>query len=78
MARERFTVNPNGDKGWTVKKGGAVIANTATQEDGIDRAVTAAKKVENGGGKAQVLIKNREGKVRDERTYGDDPNPPKG
>ncbi|WP_311274418.1 DUF2188 domain-containing protein [Methylobacterium sp. WCS2018Hpa-22] len=78
MARERITVNPNKGKGWTVKQGGEVIANPKTQQAGIDKAVREAKKIEKDGGKAQVLIKNREGQVRDERTYGDDPNPPKG
>lgn len=78
MARKRFTVDPNGDKGWKVQSDGKTIKTAKTQVAAIDFAVKTARREHRGGGLAQVLIKNRKGRIRDERTYGADPRGSKG
>jgi hypothetical protein len=51
------------------------IRHSATKEPLVDAAPGIARAV---GGPAQLRIKREDGTIQDERTYGQDPYPPKG
>lgn len=61
---------------WQVKKTGnsSAIKNYDTKQPAIDYAVSLASANQ----PSQLFIKNKDGTIADERTYGDDPYPPKG
>jgi hypothetical protein len=70
MARNRLFVAPS-DDGWKVKREGAERASavTRTQTEAIKEATRLAR----GDKPAQVVIKRPNGEIREERTYGQDP-----
>jgi len=63
------------DRGWGVKSSGAkrVSKSFDTQKQAIDHATQIAKNK-----KAEVLIHNKSGRIRERNSYGNDPHPPKG
>jgi hypothetical protein len=74
--KERIHVTKRPDGQWQGKKEGAERASvvSSTQREAIHGSIDLAKK----NGQAQVLVHGTDGKIRDERTYGSDPYPPKG
>ena len=62
------------DEGWAVKKSGSShnLSAHRTQRAAIDKAVSKAKV-----SKSEVVIHDREGKIRDKDSYGNDPHPPR-
>jgi uncharacterized protein YdaT len=60
--------------GWATRKEGAerVGVKTDTQREAIERARDQAKRE-----KVEVVIHDRNNKIRDSDSYGNDPNPPK-
>lgn len=62
------------DDGWAVRREGAGRDSSKhnTQADAIDRAREIARPI---GG--EVVIHDRDGKIRDKDSYGHDPHPPK-
>jgi hypothetical protein len=72
--REIWDVVPRPD-GWAVQREGTSRADSMhkVQEDAITRATDLARRAA-----GQVRIKGREGRIRDERTYQNDPYPPAG
>lgn len=68
--RKRWHILPHED-GWQVKREGAQRATDVTekQQAAIDVAVRIAKNNK----PSQVIIHDRNGRIRDERTYGSDP-----
>jgi hypothetical protein len=75
MERKRIWVSPNGEK-WKVKTEGAGRAsgNFNNKDEAIQKAIEIAKKDK----PSQVIIQKQDGKIQEERTYGNDPYPPKG
>ena len=69
--REVWDVVPH-PEGWAVQHEGTSRADSVheTKDGATDRGVELAKAA---GG--QLRIKGRDGRVQDERTYGDDPTP---
>ena len=63
------------EDGWAVKKAGASRATivTETQQEAITKAVEIAKNQE-----TELMIHDRDGKIREKSSYGNDPHPPKG
>jgi len=74
--RTKIHVTPDGND-WKVKKEGGDRASAIkdTKKEAVDRAIEIAK---NDGGPAQVIIHKQDGTIQEERTYKDDPYPPKG
>lgn len=68
-------VTPNKNGGWNVKGAGNTKAtlNVSTQKEAIKIATSIAKNQ-----KSEVVIHNREGKIREKNSYGNDPYPPRG
>lgn len=74
MSPNKRAVGPKTGGGWQVT-GGSKPTETKTQKAGIDRARRELKQT--GGG--ELLIKGRDGKVRDQNTIGrPDPRKTKG
>ena len=72
MARKKSThVTSNGNGGWKVTQGGQVISNHRTQKTAIQKGRTAAIKE-----KGELRIHGENGRIRDTRSYGNDPVPP--
>lgn len=67
-------VVPHGDE-WAVRGSGntRVTSKHATQSEAIERAREIAIR-----NKSELLIHNREGRIREKNSYGDDPYPPEG
>lgn len=61
--------------GWAVRGAGNSKATSthATQERAIEAAKAIAKNQS-----SEMLIHNRQGRIRERNTYGKDPHPPKG
>lgn len=66
------SVTTNSKGGWKVTKGGKQISNHKTQKTAISKGQSVAKNV-----KGELRIHGTDGKIRDTRSYGNDPNPPK-
>lgn len=74
MAKLSKHVVPSATGGWAVKNSGAVRASKTfdTQQQAVGYAVTAAKKMH-----TELYIHRRDGTIRDKRSYGNDPMPPR-
>ena len=68
-------VTKNSKEGWDVKRENAIkaSAHTNTQAEAIERGREIAEKNKTG-----LTIHGKNGKIRDKRSYGNDPYPPKG
>lgn len=74
MGKNQHVIS-NSDGGWNVKGAGnsKVTINVPTQKEAIKIATGIAKNQ-----KSEVVIHNREGRIREKNSYGNDPYPPKG
>lgn len=86
MSRDRYEVAPTpraqvkeGERDWRVTRNGDVLTYSDTQREAIDLVVLLARKrwMEQGQ-TAELVIKGANGKIRDTRTYGNDPRSIKG
>ena len=73
MAKKDQHVTPHPDGGWQVIGAGnkKATARTDTQADAIKIARDIAKNQQ-----SEVVIHNKQGKIRDKDSYGKDPCPP--
>lgn len=68
--RTVYHVTPNAN-GWEVKRAGS--DETEVLVDDKDNAVDHARQLAEANRPSQVVIHTRDGKIAEERTYGDDP-----
>lgn len=68
-------VTPNAN-GWEVRQAGS--ADTIALVDDKVRAVELAREHAQANEPSQIVIHTRDGKIEEERTYGDDPRSSKG
>ena len=73
MKRTRFEVLPADDGRWNVTRDGVVVDWCGKKDDAIALAVTRCHVSLQAGVNCQLLIKGKDGRIQDERTYGDDP-----
>ena len=59
--------------GWMVTTGGEPVSNHETQKEAEAAAIAAAKNVYKDGGLGQAVLHKANGMIRQERTYGKDP-----
>lgn len=86
MKRDRYEVAPSpqyalaaGRSPWRLKRNGDVLCWADTQADAVDTAVRLARmRLRDHGQTAELVIKGQDGRIRDTRTYGDDPRDIKG
>lgn len=60
-------------EGWTVMLERKRLAVFKTQRDCEADAIARARKVHEGGSNSQVVFHKEDGVIREERTYGEDP-----
>lgn len=60
-------------KGWDVTEGGKVVSHHRKQETSEKAAVKAGRAAEAAGGLGQAVMHKKTGVIREERTYGSDP-----
>jgi hypothetical protein len=74
MSRKSHHVVPSSG-GWNIKKGGGERASGHfdTKQAAVDRAREISKNQ-----KSELVIHNRDGKISQSDSHGNDPNPPKG
>ena len=72
--RTRIDVTPDKKAGGWIVKGGGEEHRFERKTDAVKSAAAAGRQV----GNAQVVIKNKDGKIQSERTYGHDPRRSKG
>jgi hypothetical protein len=60
-------------KGWIVTKCGKTISSHGSQKESEAAAIAAAREVYDGGGLGQAVLHKKDGTIREERTYGKDP-----
>lgn len=78
MKRIRFEVLPAGDGSWDLTRDSVVLGNFPVKSLAIEHGMASARSVWSRGQPSQLLIKGRDGRIQDERTYGEDPHPPVG
>lgn len=79
MARFYYYVVSSGQQWEVTFQGQTEKYFYRTQADAIEAAAGAARKMHaDGNGNSGVRIQNAQGQWRDERTYGEDPYPPRG
>lgn len=66
-----------GHDGWWTSHG-AMLVRRPTQESALTFARWVAKSQEGSGGTAQIVVHGADGRIRFERTYGNDPRRTKG
>jgi hypothetical protein len=72
-----FRVLP--DRGrWKVTRNSEFDASFDTKEPAVDYATERARTAYAEGSPSQVIIARADGTIEDERTYGEDPYPPRG
>lgn len=74
--KEKYHVTQGDDGKWRGKKQGAERASTVadTKAEAVKRTIEIAKNKED----SQVFIHKKDGKIQEERTYGNDPSETKG
>ena len=74
--RKKYHVTQKPDGTWAGKAQGGQRASTVgnTKAEALKRTIEIAKNKPS----SQVIIHKRDGKFQEERTYGNDPYPPKG
>lgn len=74
MSKKGQHVVPSGGK-WSVRRTGAARASGTyeTQNEAIEKARNIARNQQ-----TELYIHGRDGRIRDRRSYGSDPFPPKG
>jgi hypothetical protein len=73
MARKRYDVVPSGAQ-WRVTHLSATLSTHQLKEVAITAGVTVARANQ----PSQLIIHRQDGTIEDERTYGNDPFPPRG
>lgn len=82
MARDRYEVAPKttaSGRRWTLKRNGDLLLTADTQGEAVECGVRLARmRLKDHQQTAELVIKGVDGKIRDTRTYGDDPRSTKG
>ncbi len=76
MSRKKYHVTKSEDGTWkgTTQGGQRASVVADTKAEAVRQTIELAKKQQD----SQVIIHKQDGKIQEERTYGNDPNPPKG
>ena len=61
------------NSGWAVTEGGETVSRHSNQKANEAAAVAAGRKAHEDGGLGQAVLHKSDGSIREERTYGKDP-----
>ena len=75
MVKATHHVVPNSNGGWDIKKGGSskVIKHFRTKKEAVTKAREISKNQ-----KTELKIHNKDGRIAQSDSHGNDPYPPKG
>ena len=59
--------------GWVVREGGETVSRHSSQKESEAAAIAAGRKANQDGGLGQAVLHKSDGTIREERTYGKDP-----
>jgi hypothetical protein len=59
--------------GWVVTEGGETVSRNSNQKANEAAAIAAGRKAHEDGGLGQAVLHKSDGSIREERTYGKDP-----
>jgi hypothetical protein len=59
--------------GWVVREGGETVSRNSNQKANEAAAIAAGRKAYQAGGLGQAVLHKKDGTIREERTYGKDP-----
>ena len=59
--------------GWVVTEGGETVSRNSNQKANEAAAIAACRKIQKDGGLSQAVMHKANGEIREERTYGKDP-----
>jgi hypothetical protein len=59
--------------GWVVTEGGETVSRNSNQKANEAAAIAAGRKAQKDGGLGQAVLHKANGEIREERTYGKDP-----
>ena len=71
--RIQYEVLPNGDGLWKITRDRVVVGYFERKAEAVSEAAARGRACWANGQLAQLFIKGRDGKIKDERTYGRDP-----
>jgi hypothetical protein len=60
-------------KGWVVTEGGETVSRNSNQQANEAAAIGAGRRAYTEGGLGQAVLHKSNGEIREERTYGKDP-----
>lgn len=72
MVKKNVHTVPNKNGGWDNKVSGKMESHHKTKETALEKGRNIAKK-----NKSEHVIHNKDGKISNSNSYGNDPNPPK-
>lgn len=74
MPRDEHNIVPNKNGGWDIKRNNAKRASvhTDTKQEAVDKGRVISKKQ-----KTEMIIHNKDGKISNSDSHGNDPCPPK-
>lgn len=78
MAKRQVFHSSPSKEGWKVTQSGKTLSTHDTQKQSEAAAIAAGRKAEASGGKGQAVLHKSDGTIREERTYGQDPERSKG
>ena len=73
MAKRQVFHSSNTKKGWVVTSEGKVLEGFNTQAEAEAEAMRLAKNAEEDGELGQAVLHKADGEIKEERTYGEDP-----
>ena len=77
--RIRYVVSPvRRAHGWQLTRKATAAETYRTQAEAIAAGVRACRELLQAGGLAELIIKAKDGRIRDSRTYGRDPRSTRG
>jgi len=59
--------------GWVVREGGETVSRHRSQKESEAAAIAGGRKANRDGGLGQAVLHKSDGTIREERTYGKDP-----
>lgn len=63
---------------WVVRRGQSAVASWSTKAAAVQHGCRLAREHYAAGGLAQVVVRGKDGRIQQERTYGADPRRSKG
>lgn len=68
-----FRVQASREGGWDIRRSKEVVAHLDTKAQAIHTGSDLCREIQAAGGRAQLVVYNKDGEISEERTFGGDP-----